>query len=628
MGRAENRGKENNMKAYQMKITLKYASPPIWRRLMAPTGIDFYDLHRILNAAMGWHNMHLFSFSLEKGRILLEGDPDGNATEDLFDGVFYPEFTRRLNPSDAPIDTYLQEGAKFSYEYDFGDDWKHTVVVEKIVEDYPNDFAEVVKYKGNCPLEDVGGIDGQERLLHVASDPSHPDYKEMMEWAGKPESWEYDVADVNAELRYMAEKKHMGNAFGKVIDFPVVDGFAGEGDYDGDYDDSDLQDWLGEADIEYVDFAITGGESLSELLDGYSDETLIEIADSFCPEENTAEDRAGMLRQLQSFIPQKDPVMAMLLSAEPEGFARFCEVCQTGTSVKAEDGDEKTMYLFLDNGLLFMDFDGNAFVPKEVAGIVEQLISENLFDIERTVWALRRSIEGAVALYGIVAKGGLPELLGIESESWPDMENFLDFLDYYHFANIDDDEDELLESTVMSFEGYYLSAPLVCASAAEEIYDVIARLEAAHEGIPPYVPTEGGHVEYAAAIHTELSPHSKRVLQKLAKKYGLDGDRAKILCAIAQVAMTMGGSFENCEGLFWDLSEIPDEHIEEESFRSIHNTLIDLWNNSRMIAFMGHTPLEMQKLIKTEGLDAENWVLPHNEPIERGKVLDLGLAEE
>jgi hypothetical protein len=52
------------------------------------------------------------------------------------------------------------EGETFGYQYDFGDDWEHDVVLERIV-----NGAEVVEttcLEGEraCPPEDVGGPPG------------------------------------------------------------------------------------------------------------------------------------------------------------------------------------------------------------------------------------------------------------------------------------------------------------------------------------------------------------------------------------------------------------------------------------------------------------------------------------
>jgi hypothetical protein len=53
-----------------------------------------------------------------------------------------------------------------------------------------------------CPPEDVGGIPGFEMFLEAISDPSHPEYEDMLEWVGgnfDPEH--FDLEETNDLLR-------------------------------------------------------------------------------------------------------------------------------------------------------------------------------------------------------------------------------------------------------------------------------------------------------------------------------------------------------------------------------------------------------------------------------------------
>lgn len=47
---------------YTVKVTLCNIRPPIWRRLEVPANITLFELHRILQAAMGWTDSHLHQF--------------------------------------------------------------------------------------------------------------------------------------------------------------------------------------------------------------------------------------------------------------------------------------------------------------------------------------------------------------------------------------------------------------------------------------------------------------------------------------------------------------------------------------------------------------------------------------
>ena len=74
-------------------------------------------------------------------------------------------------------------------------------ISEKIIEDYEYDYPQVIKYKGNCPTEDCGGIFGYYRKMQILNDPKDPDYGELMEWCGGELSEEYDIDKVNNQLK-------------------------------------------------------------------------------------------------------------------------------------------------------------------------------------------------------------------------------------------------------------------------------------------------------------------------------------------------------------------------------------------------------------------------------------------
>jgi len=95
------------------------------------------------------------------------------------------------------------EGARFTYTYDFGDNWEHVIDVEKILdEDADGQYPRCVDGQRACPPEDVGGVWGYEAFLEVMRDPKHPEHEERLEWVGEefdPEEFDKDV--VNQVLR-------------------------------------------------------------------------------------------------------------------------------------------------------------------------------------------------------------------------------------------------------------------------------------------------------------------------------------------------------------------------------------------------------------------------------------------
>ncbi len=55
----------NSKTIYQLKITLRDIKPPIWRRVQVQSSTTLSKLHLIIQAAMGWYNCHLHSFSIQ-----------------------------------------------------------------------------------------------------------------------------------------------------------------------------------------------------------------------------------------------------------------------------------------------------------------------------------------------------------------------------------------------------------------------------------------------------------------------------------------------------------------------------------------------------------------------------------
>ena len=170
---------------YQLKVTLNHISPPIWRRFLVASTTNLGDVHLTLQIVMGWTDSHLHEFVKENERY---GEPDVEFPSNIQDETKFR------------LDQILkQEKDKLIYTYDFGDDWEHGVLLEKI---FPFEHGVIlptcIKGKRACPPEDVGGVGGYTMFLEAVSDPLHPDYAEMRDWAGgdfDPESFNQNVVN-------------------------------------------------------------------------------------------------------------------------------------------------------------------------------------------------------------------------------------------------------------------------------------------------------------------------------------------------------------------------------------------------------------------------------------------------
>ena len=159
---------------YQLRIDIKDIRPPIWRRVLVMNSTTLDELHTIIQNAFEWDNAHLHEFEISG---LSYGPMDD---EDPFD------FSGPDSTTDIPLHAVIgREGSTFKYTYDFGDDWKHTIKLEKIPPiDKGTLYPRCIKGKRACPPEDCGGPWGYGGLLEALSDPTHPSHGDLTEWLG------------------------------------------------------------------------------------------------------------------------------------------------------------------------------------------------------------------------------------------------------------------------------------------------------------------------------------------------------------------------------------------------------------------------------------------------------------
>ena len=184
MARTTSKKKTIDPTVITLKVTLRGAKPPIWRRLLMPGAMTLADLHDAIQGVIGWHNSHLHAFEIGGEQF---GDPSfiDDATDETT--VTLGELLR-------------SSVVRFTYTYDFGDDWAHAVAFEK---SHPAAEAEALPRclagKRAGPPEDCGGIWGYQHLLEVLADPAHPDYAEQREWIEEelePEIFDIDRANL------------------------------------------------------------------------------------------------------------------------------------------------------------------------------------------------------------------------------------------------------------------------------------------------------------------------------------------------------------------------------------------------------------------------------------------------
>ena len=174
---------------YQIKVTLEGIRPPIWRRILVTGDTTLSKLHRILQVITGWGDYHLHGFIIN----------------DTYYGISDPDYGLEMNNEKnvklEKLVSFENEKPKFFYEYDFGDSWYHSILIEKILPIEPGKYYPVcIKGKRACPPEDCGGEGGYYHFLEAIQDPEHPDHEDMMEWEEDFDPEAFDIDTINQWL--------------------------------------------------------------------------------------------------------------------------------------------------------------------------------------------------------------------------------------------------------------------------------------------------------------------------------------------------------------------------------------------------------------------------------------------
>jgi hypothetical protein len=161
-------------KIYQFKITLKNIKPPVWRRIQVPENYSLWDLHVAIQDAMGWMDYHLHEFKfplpvndmyramrMNTSMAYVRGTRIGIKCDDWGDEEILDDRKEKMKK------WFTIKSPKASYTYDFGDNWEHWIVLEKILpkEEY-TEYPLCIKGKRQCPPEDCGGVWGFEDICN------------------------------------------------------------------------------------------------------------------------------------------------------------------------------------------------------------------------------------------------------------------------------------------------------------------------------------------------------------------------------------------------------------------------------------------------------------------------------
>src|SRR5258707_455002 len=114
-----------------------------------------------------WLNLILVSLS-----VSVMPDPDG--------------MTETLSETRIKLSQIVASGCKkFTYTYDFGDNWEHVIAIEKTLDAESGvRYPRCITGKRACPPEDCGGAWGYGEFLEKIQDPKDAEDQEALDWLG------------------------------------------------------------------------------------------------------------------------------------------------------------------------------------------------------------------------------------------------------------------------------------------------------------------------------------------------------------------------------------------------------------------------------------------------------------
>ncbi|HEX2809961.1 MAG TPA: plasmid pRiA4b ORF-3 family protein [Kineosporiaceae bacterium] len=136
---------------HELTVTLRDVRPAVWRRLEVPSAITLGELHDVLQDAFDWDGDHLHDFRVRGTRFT-------PVRSDLFGPPWFGE-----EPRDEDVTPLVRvaprPGDILDYTYDFGDDWRHRIVVDAVGPAAPDGhYPRCTAGSGLAPEEDTGAV--------------------------------------------------------------------------------------------------------------------------------------------------------------------------------------------------------------------------------------------------------------------------------------------------------------------------------------------------------------------------------------------------------------------------------------------------------------------------------------
>ncbi len=172
--------------SYLLEITLACTEPPVWRRIQVPASITLADLHTVIQFCMGWQDMHMHQFQAGQNFY------GPQMVDDYNENLVLDESRLQL----LKLERELLQG--MLYTYDFGDNWEHVIMLEKVILESEGEPLPILIDGGRaCPPEDIGGVPGYLSFLETLGGAGDEENEDMPYMADRT-TYDPDLVPVDA----------------------------------------------------------------------------------------------------------------------------------------------------------------------------------------------------------------------------------------------------------------------------------------------------------------------------------------------------------------------------------------------------------------------------------------------
>lgn len=560
------------MKAYQLKIVIKNSKPPIWRRCIVPAGITFSQLAIILNEVMGWSGSHLFEFEFDHLQLTLTEDYGFN------EFVSFGDYGL-LESSATYINEYMEDQDWFTYTYDLGDNWQHRVTIEQIIPDYQLTFPQVLKYKGNCPMEDCGGIYGYYECLEVLSDKTHPEHEEHLQWVesqGYPNEYKMSQINHNLEENYFVRfgrggKKQYGDLFDDIVSGK---GLIGSKTAKNTAEPIRAPFYKTKGRLRKDNMFFHPEVKLKDIFNCYNIQYLLQAAELLKISSPMQYKKEDLIEMIVGKMLQPENMKKVFICLRDDEISAFEKAIKNGYGFSPSLKEMPSLDRLIDHGYIGIREDYLIDVPIDVKEAYEKINTGNFHKERKQISWLIACFNISERLYGIAPIDILVKVYNRNTALKTDTQDFC----------------ALIKKAPAALINFTQKDDLFIHNELLEAGDDYKDLMACQGNKKFYIPSRNEIEDLSENGFFTSEEHIFELMSFMINDLGMSEEKARDITATIQAQICIG----------YNMQEVMDTIYETDSFlfnEKDGSKLIALinnaWNHTRMLLNRGYTPYEL-----------------------------------